>query len=89
MRDGHCWGGDQLEALSTASWRTRDRAYRLLQVPSGQLRREEVDSVTVSAVSLVALNGQLELLRVRQLGYFTLVRIEVLDVPAKGRPRKC
>ncbi len=85
MGHGYCGGGNQLETplgvtpciATRANW-THD----LLQIRSSNLRREEVYCVRVSAISLVALYSQLQLLRAGEFCHLTLVRVEVFDIPA-------
>lgn len=42
---------------------------------------EQRDSVTVSPVALVVVNGHLKLLWIRQFNRLTLVRVEILYIP--------
>lgn len=64
--------------------RRRDHLYRLRGDDTVRcIAQAQGDGITVSPVTLVAINGHLQLLRIRQLHRFTLVRVEVLLIPAR------
>ena len=64
--------------------RGRDHLYCLCGDDTiGHIAEAQGDGITVSSITLVAVNGHLQLLRVRQLHRFTLVGIKILLVPAR------
>ncbi len=77
--EGHGGGADELQALGCGGdHRTEDGVH----LSPLELWCYEIHILTVPAIPLVAVDGQLEFLRVRQFHCFALVWVQVLDIPA-------
>lgn len=85
MGEGDCRRAEYLEALGSGDG-VSDGGERLECRPSrAQRLMEKLGRVALATVSLVAVNGDLELLRVGQVLHLTLKWVEILDIPTYNK----
>lgn len=84
MRKSHSGGVDNLQSLGGGD-RLRGWCQTLDVVPASRDGLgDELDCLAVPPVPLVAVDGHLELLRIRELLHLTLIRVEILDIPVRN-----
>ena len=85
MGEGHRRRAEYLEALGGGDG-VSDGRERLECRPSrAQRLMEKLGRIALATVSLVAVDGDLELLRVREVLHLTLKWVEILDIPTYNK----